>query len=172
MIRHHLSLSIFSASLYSKEDEGFINQQGVHDLFADILFADPADLDEDYDSIASGVDEDFLYSSSRSFELEDQEENEYQEEQLTSRILPTEQDQQGSKEPSVVSTATAEQQMMMQRLLKRTAFDAQTQQARMEMLQAKPRQFLLGYSGKMAAYAKLVLQLCCQISGIFRRKLT
>ena len=36
----------FSANV-SKEDEGFINQQGVHELFADILFADPSEWDDD-----------------------------------------------------------------------------------------------------------------------------
>ena len=55
------SILHFSA-IFAKEDEGFINQQGVHELFADILFADPADLDEDN----SSVDEDALFSASRS----------------------------------------------------------------------------------------------------------
>ena len=55
----------YSSATFSKEDEGLVNQQGVHELFADILFADPADLDDDNYSITSGVDEDMLYSSSR-----------------------------------------------------------------------------------------------------------
>ena len=38
--------TFFSANV-SKEDEGFINQQGVHELFADILFADPSEWDDD-----------------------------------------------------------------------------------------------------------------------------
>ena len=32
---------------FSKEDEPFINQQGVHELFAEILFADPNDWVDD-----------------------------------------------------------------------------------------------------------------------------
>ena len=36
----------FSAN-FSKEDEPFINQQGVHELFAEILFADPNDWDDE-----------------------------------------------------------------------------------------------------------------------------
>ena len=41
----------FFSARFSKEDEHFVNQQGVHELFADILFADPADLEEDNYSI-------------------------------------------------------------------------------------------------------------------------
>ena len=44
------TLYFFSANV-SKEDEGFINQQGVHELFADILFADPSEWDEDSSSM-------------------------------------------------------------------------------------------------------------------------
>ena len=56
----------FSAN-FSKEDEPFINQQGVHELFAEILFADPNDWDDEGDS-SSMVDEATLFSSNRSFE--------------------------------------------------------------------------------------------------------
>ena len=43
------------SATFSKEDEGFVNQQGVHELFADILFADPADLEDDNCSIGKVV---------------------------------------------------------------------------------------------------------------------
>ena len=74
----------FSANV-SKEDEGFINQQGVHELFADILFADPSEWDDDSSMVCEifkerqiswnrnifsvlQIDEDALFSSNRSFE--------------------------------------------------------------------------------------------------------
>ena len=57
----------FSATyLKDEEDSRYVNQQGVHDLFADILFADTEDCDADNDNTSS--DEDAILSSSKSFE--------------------------------------------------------------------------------------------------------
>ena len=59
----HVSCSFsFQSSNVSEEEEGVINQQGVHDLFSEVLFEDPADFEDDS---TSGINEDeYLISDS------------------------------------------------------------------------------------------------------------
>ena len=61
-----------------EDDSRYVNQQGVHDLFADILFADAEDCDADNDNTSS--DEDAILSSSKSLE-EWSEDMEYHQEE-------------------------------------------------------------------------------------------
>ena len=69
----------YSATYLNDEDDSkYVNQQGVHDLFADILFADTEDCDADNDNSSS--DEDAILSSSKSLE-EWSEEMEYNQEE-------------------------------------------------------------------------------------------
>ena len=64
---HFKKYLLYSASyLKDEEDSRYVNQQGVHDLFADILFADTEDFDADNDNTSS--DEDAILSSSKSLE--------------------------------------------------------------------------------------------------------
>jgi len=152
------------SATFSKEDEGFVNQQGVHELFADILFADPADLEDDNCSIASGVDEDMLFSRSRSIEeweeeLEERPRDIEQEINLVNTKTSATQNRNFHRQNSnralrkLLSQSLTEdgtQQFMeeeanmMKRLLSRTSFDAEIEEARLEK-QPKHRQLLLAY---------------------------
>ncbi len=62
---------IFDSASFAKEDESYINQQGVHDLFAEILFADPRDDVDDgvkRFSLPEGVEQTYcITDSSRLF---------------------------------------------------------------------------------------------------------
>ena len=56
----------FSANV-SKEDEGFINQQGVHELFADILFADPSEWDDDSSMVCERLEKKKIFVKLQQF---------------------------------------------------------------------------------------------------------
>lgn len=122
-------------------------------MFADILFADPADLDDD--SNASGVDEDALYSSSRSFDEEEEIPNS-QDSKLRKLLSQTfNQHQDGTQE------FLDQEAQMMQRLINRTSFDGEAKHPGVE----KPKQFLLGYPGMLAIIQKN-LEICNAFSRV------
>ena len=132
--------SIFSAT-FSDEDEGFINQQGVHELFAEILFADP----DDFEETCSEIDENVLYSNSRSFDEEQddfEDENPSQDTNLEDKGRP-------NKEKHSIEDGTQklleQEAKMMQRLLARTAYN---QEACGKINPINLKKYLLGYPGK------------------------